>query len=209
MKKLLVALAGVSALLLAAGCHTDMWTQYKQSPLEPSDFFENRSSSRMPVPGTVATTNLKTNDPFFTGYSDGQLLDYIPAPIDEDAIRRGKILFNAFCSNCHGQIGNGQGMIAQRGFTLARPVPSFHTDRMREMPVGHFFDVQTNGFGAMYPLRTKITPEDRWNVAAYIRVLQLSQHATVSDATPAQRDELNNPKPFAGEKKSKDHGDDH
>jgi len=106
--------------------------------------------------------------------------------VDKAFIKRGQDRFNIYCTPCHGRVGDGNGMIAQRGFNLRRPVASYHTDRLRGMPVGYFYDVITNGYGAMYSYASRIEPEDRWAVVAYIRALQLSQHAVPADADQVQ-----------------------
>ncbi|MBC8066293.1 MAG: cytochrome c, partial [Chlorobia bacterium] len=93
--------------------------------------------------------------------------------------------FEIYCTPCHGQIGDGQGMIAKRGFTLRRPVGNYHTERLRKMPVGHFYDVITNGYGSMYSYASRIEPRDRWAVVAYVRALQLSQGASTADKAEA------------------------
>src|SRR5947209_4804844 len=98
--------------------------------------------------------------------------------------------YNIYCSPCHDRVGNGNGMIAQRGF---RYPPSLHQDRLRDAPLGHFFDVMTNGFGAMPDYASQVSVEDRWAIAAYIRALQLSQHATEADVDSAHRNQLNAP----------------
>jgi mono/diheme cytochrome c family protein len=105
-------------------------------------------------------------------------------------MQRGQERVNVFCSPCHGQTGEGNGMVVQRGF---RQPPTYHQDRLRDAPVGYFFDVMTNGFGAMPDYATQIPIADRWAVVAYIRALQLSQHATVGDVPPDRRGELDQP----------------
>lgn len=177
LKFLVAPMAATCVLLAAAGCHTDMWIQPKVKPQGKSDFFSDKMGSRMPVPGTVPFKSHGTNTAFMTGYENGKLVAEFPIPVTEELIRRGQERFGVFCSHCHGAAGDGQGMIAQRGFTLQRPVGNYHTDRLREMPVGHFFDVITNGYGTMFPFKARIEPQDRWAIASYIRALQLSQHA--------------------------------
>ena len=118
-------------------------------------------------------------------------LKEFPVPVTADLIKRGKERFEIFCLNCHGAVGDGQGMIAKRGFTVATPIASYHTDRLRKMPVGHFYDVVTNGFGTMYPLKARIKPLDRWAVAAYVRVLQRSQNVSVGQIPEEEAAKLN------------------
>ncbi|MCC7229311.1 MAG: cytochrome c, partial [Fimbriimonadaceae bacterium] len=108
-----------------------------------------------------------------------------PLPVDEELIRRGKERFTIYCTPCHGQLGDGNGMIAKRGFALRRPVGNYHTERLRKMAVGHFYDVITNGYGSMYSYAARVEPRDRWAIVAYIRALQLSQAATSADKAEA------------------------
>ena len=181
--KLGLAVAGG---LLVAGCHTDMWVQPKHhDPLQESHFYADGMASRPLIKGTVARGHLRLDDAFFTGYKDGKLVTEFPLPVDGELIRRGQDRFKVYCTPCHGQLGDGKGMIAQRGFTLRRPVGNYHTDRLRNIPVGHLYDVITNGYGAMYSYASRIEPRDRWAVVAYIRTLQLSQHATQADKDEA------------------------
>jgi len=164
--------------LVLGGCRQKMANQPRYDPLEPSDFFTDGMSARPRVAGTVARGELST-DPFLdTGKIHGQLADGFPFAVTKEVLDRGEERFNIFCGQCHGRAGDGAGMIPSRG--LRRP-PSFHIDRLRTQPTGHFFDVMTNGFGAMPPYKTMIPPRDRWAIVAYIRALQLSQNATVAD----------------------------
>jgi mono/diheme cytochrome c family protein len=131
--------------------------------------------------------NLAANvQPKTPGQTD---INYFPLPVTSELVARGQDRFNIFCSPCHSQLGDGQGMIVKRGF---RAPPSFHLDRLRQAPVGHFFDVITNGFGAMPDYAAQITPQDRWAIIAYIRALQLSQNATVADVPPDHKADLDN-----------------
>lgn len=160
-----------------AGCHTDMWRQPKEEPLDPSTFFVDGAASRPLVPGTVPRGYLRSDSAFYTGIKDGKWVTQIPVPVTKELVERGRERFDVYCSPCHGRLGDGNGMIAHRGFTLKRPVGNYHTDRLRGMPVGHFYDVITNGYGAMYSYASRIEPKDRWAVVSYIRALQLSQKA--------------------------------
>lgn len=193
MKRLTWAATILGLGIFLAGCHTDMWVQPKyHNPLSaeksPSGahVFPNGQVSRPLVPGTIARGHLREDDAFYTGFKNGKLIDYFPIPVTKELILRGQDRFTIFCVPCHGQLGNGQGMIAKRGFELRRPVGNYHTDRLRRMPIGHFFDVITNGYGAMFSYASRVEPQDRWAIAAYIRVLQLSQHASVNDLTPEE-----------------------
>ena len=172
-------LAGLACgLVLAAGCRQDMHNQPKYKPLRASAFFDDRSSARPLVEGTVARGLLDEDEAFFTGRENGQLVKEMPFPVDQAVLDRGQERFNIYCAPCHDQTGSGRGMVVQRGY---RQPPSFHIDRLRQVEIGHFFDVMTNGFGAMPDYRAQVSPRDRWNIAAYIRALQLSQHASPSD----------------------------
>ena len=166
-------------LLVATGCYRDdMRDQPRYEPLEASSFFEDGRSARPLVSGTVARGHLQTDAHLYTGKVGGTLVDTFPFPITRRVLEEGREQYNIFCSPCHDRLGTGQGMVVQRGFRLP---PSFHIDRLREAPVGHFFDVVTNGFGAMYDYASRIPPQKRWAIVAYIRALQLSQHATLAD----------------------------
>lgn len=196
----LLRLAALGSVSLLVGCHTDMWTQPKyHNPLQaeksPSGarVFPDGSVSRPLVPGTVPRDHLREDTPFFTGYAKGKLINYFPIKVDKELILRGQERYSIYCTPCHGQLGNGKGMIAQRGLELRRPVGNYHTDRLRKMPIGHFYDVITNGYGAMFSYASRVEPQDRWAIAAYIRVLQLSQNGRVADLTPEQLRELENP----------------
>jgi len=177
-------------LLLLAGCHTDMWVQPKIRPQHESSFFADGSSARPLVEGTVARDHLREDEAFFTGRQNGKLVTEIPIKVTKDFLLRGQERFKIYCTPCHGQLGDGQGMIARRGFTLRRPIASYHNDRLRKMPIGHFFEVMTNGFGAMYSYASRVEPQDRWAIAAYIRALQLSQNARTTDLNAIERDQL-------------------
>ncbi len=177
----------LGGLLLATGCRQDMHDQPRYKPLAASTFFADGRSSRPLVPGTVARGDLRDDEYFYTGRSNGALVDKFPSPLTHEILLRGQERYNIFCSPCHDRVGNGQGMIVQRGF---RRPPSFHIDRLREAPVGYFFDVITNGFGAMYDYGERIPPQDRWAIIAYIRALQLSQHATLAEVPFEERQQL-------------------
>jgi mono/diheme cytochrome c family protein len=182
----LFAAAALASVLLA-GCRLDMHVQPKYLPYEPSSFFDDGRSERQPVPGTVARGELRVDDHLYKGKVDGKLADQFPFPITANDILRGQQRFNIYCSPCHDYTGSGRGMIIQRGFP---PPPSFHIDRLRQAPVGHFFDVMTNGYGMMYSYAARVSPQDRWRIAAYIRALQLSEHATTADVPDAERQKL-------------------
>jgi len=172
------------------GCHPDMWQQPKYKAQEGTDFFADGTSSRLPVKGTVPFGEIKDNDAYYRGYVDGKLVEQMPVALTRELIERGQERFMVFCRHCHGASGDGEGMIAQRGYKVERPVATYHTDRLREMPVGHFFDVITNGYGAMFPFSDRISVEDRWAIVAYIRVLQRSQNATLADVPEEHREDM-------------------
>ncbi len=168
-------------------CRQDMHDQPKYEPLEQSSFFADQRSSRAPVEGTVARGQLKEDDHFYTGKINNQPVHTFPMELDEQLVQRGQERYNIFCSPCHDKTGQGLGMIVQRGFK--RP-PSFHIDRLREAPVGYYFDVMTNGFGVMASYSDQVTPEDRWAIIAYIRALQISQNATLADLPEEEKQKL-------------------
>ncbi len=174
--------------MLLAGCRLDMHIQPKYLPYEPSDFFADGRSERPQVPGTVARGELRTDELLYTGRINGVVADEFPFPITKADLERGQQRFNIYCTPCHDYTGSGNGTIVQRGFPAP---PSYHIDRLRQVPVGHFFEVISNGYGKMYSYAARVSPEDRWRIAAYIRVLQLSQHTTLRDVPDSERGKLN------------------
>jgi mono/diheme cytochrome c family protein len=178
--KLIVCLAAFAL----AGCRQDMHDAPRYEPLEASTFFADGRSARVPVANTVARGQLREDSLLYEGKINGQLADEFPMPVTADVMARGQERFNVFCSPCHGRTGQGNGMVVQRGF---RAPPSYHEDRLRNAPVGYFFDVMTHGFGAMQDYSAQVPIADRWAIAAYIRALQYSQHATVDDVPVDQR----------------------
>jgi mono/diheme cytochrome c family protein len=175
---------GLLAVLALAGCRQDMQDQPYFRPLAKSDFYADLRSARPPVEGTVARGQLNLDSYFYTGKVGNNPGDFMPFPVTDDVLARGRQRFNIYCSPCHSRLGDGNGMIVQRGF---RVPPSFHTERLRKAPLGYFFDVATNGFGAMPDYASQIPPRDRWCIVAYIRALQLSQGATAGDVPPGQK----------------------
>lgn len=172
---------------LTVGCRKGMVDQQHLKPLAEDDFFKDGSGSRVMPAHTVARGQLNEDEQFFTGKIGDQLVATFPAPITRQMIAHGRERFDIYCAVCHDRSGEGNGMIVQRGFP--KP-PSFQEQRLRDAPVGHFFDVITNGYGVMYPYKARVSPEDRWAIIAYIRALQLSQHATPNDADPAALKQL-------------------
>jgi cytochrome c553 len=177
----------VGIVLVLAGCHRDMVQQPYKRPLQASPLFPDGAASRPLVPHTVSREDPAEVGPMQTGYDHGQLVLNIPVPITKELLARGQERFGIFCAVCHGEDGYGHGMIIQRGFPTP---PSFHTDRLRQAPAGHFFDVMTHGYGVMYPYASRVSPEDRWAIVAYIRALQFSQHAPVASLPDDLQNEL-------------------
>lgn len=188
-----VGLLILGVCVLGPGCRRDMQDQPKMKPFRSTTFFADGLSGRQPIPGTVARGFLRENVEYYTGKKSGAAtpaqpgaenafagdLDTFPFPITEDTVKRGRERYDIFCSVCHGLTGNGDGMIVRRGF---RRAASFHDDRLRQAPVGHFFDAITNGWGAMPSYASQIPVQDRWAIIAYVRALQLSQQN--KNATP-------------------------
>lgn len=186
--------ARVAAVLVAGivstACRQDMHDAPRYEPLEASTFFANGGASRMPVANTVARGYLREDELLHTGKVGGQLADLFPMPVTGAVMARGRERFNVFCAPCHGRTGEGNGMIVQRGF---RQPPSYHEPRLREVPAGYFFDVMTNGFGAMQDYASQVPVADRWAIAAYIRALQMSRTAAVTDVPADRRSDLDRP----------------
>jgi mono/diheme cytochrome c family protein len=164
-----------------------MADQPRYEPLSRSTFFGDDRAARPLVEGTVARGQLRSDEHLYTGKEGGKLVDTFPFPVTRAVLARGQERFNIFCAPCHDRMGMGQGMVVRRGY---RAPPSMHIDRLRQMPAGHLFDVMTNGFGVMPDYVQQIQPEDRWAIVAYIRALQLSQHATLADVPEDQRQQL-------------------
>ena len=195
--------SALCALLLLGACRQKMANQPRYDPLETSDFFADGMSARPRVAETVARGELST-DPFFdTGKMNGAVADGFPMPVSRELVDRGHQRFDIYCSECHGRLGDGNGMIPARGY---RRPPSFHTQTLRTATTGHLFDGMTNGFGAMPPYGSMIPPSDRWAIVAYIRALQISQNATVGDVPPNERASLDAP---AAEPAAPAHGGSH
>ncbi len=183
------------------GCHTDMWVQPKMKPYQANELFPDGQSAREPIAGTIARGKYVADKSFLTGFGkDGKLVTVLPATLTKDGqklstkddlkevLNWGRERFEAMCSHCHGASGDGNGMITERGLILKRVPANYHTDRLRKMPIGHFFDAQTKGFGIMMSSAARVTPDERWAIAAYIRALQLSHNA---DKSKLSQDDLN------------------
>jgi mono/diheme cytochrome c family protein len=165
-----------------------MADQPKYKPLDPSDFFLDGTSARPPVANTVARGYLRDDTELFSGKTaQGAEVTTFPFAIARSDLDRGRERFDIYCAPCHGRTGAGNGVVVQRGFS---PPPTFHSTVLRGAPVGHFFDVITNGFGAMPDYRTQIPARDRWDIIAYIRALQLSENAPVTVVPPSIRERL-------------------
>lgn len=157
--------------LFTAACRQDMHNQPRYKPLAYTQFFGDARSARPTIDDTVARGQLRIDIPRYTGKENGKDINYFPIQITAADIKRGQERFNIYCSPCHGMTGEGNGMIVRRGL---RQPPSYYDDRLRNAPVGHFYDVMTNGYGAMYSYAARVASDDRWRIAAYIRTLQAS-----------------------------------
>ena len=162
-----------------------MQNQPYYRPLRESDFYADKRSARPIIAGTVARGHLDADTYFYTGKLGSNDGDYMPFPVTAEVMARGQQRFNIYCAPCHSELGDGNGMIVQRGYK--RP-PSYNTDRLRKAPIGYFFDVMTNGFGAMPDYAGQVPAQDRWAIAAYIRALQLSQHSPLKDLPKDEQD---------------------
>ena len=179
----IVILLGV--ITLTSACRIDMHVQPRQNPLSKSDFYPDQRSARPPVEGTVARGQLHEDAYFYTGKIGNNPGDVMPFPVTKENIERGRERYNIFCAPCHSRLGDGNGFVPSRGF--ARKPPSFHIVRLQKAPLGYLFDVVTNGFGIMPDYASQIPPQDRWNIVAYVRALQLSQNATMADVPAGQK----------------------
>ncbi len=181
-------LLGASALLLTlAACRQDMHDQPKYRGLRGSDFFADGQSARPLVANTVARGHLNEDQLLVTGKVGPEDATVFPFPVTEQVMARGRERFDIYCSPCHGRTGNGDGMVVRRGY---RRPPLLSEERLRNAPVGHFFDVITNGFGAMPDYQAQIPVNDRWAIAAYVRALQLSMYAPLEDVPAADREKI-------------------
>lgn len=175
-------------LCLATGCTNDMKDQPKFEAYEETSFFPDHRSQRPLIDGVVARGHLNEDEGFYTGKSEGKLLKKIPVPVTKKLLERGRERFNIYCIVCHGAVGAGDGIVIRRGF---KPIPTnFHSDKLRQIEDGHFFDVISHGFGVMQDYSMQIEPADRWAITAYIRALQLSQNAKISQLTETDKQKL-------------------
>jgi mono/diheme cytochrome c family protein len=187
--RLMLAFALAASLGAGTACRQDMHDAPRYDALEKSDFFADRRTARPLIDGTVARGQLRADDGFYTGKVNGQPIAALPEGItlDKALLERGQSRFNVYCAPCHSQTGEGDGMVVRRGY---KQPPSLHDPRLRNAQLGYFYDVVTRGFGQMPDYAAQIQPRDRWAVAAYIRALQLSQHATVEDVPAEERGNL-------------------
>jgi len=176
-----------AAVLGLAGCRQDMHNQPKFYPQRGTSFYADGRSVRPQVQGTVMRGQEDVGSYFRTGMINGAEGDGLPVPLTAELVERGQEKYNVYCTACHSRVGNGKGMIVMRGYF---PAGNLHTERLRQAPLGHFFNVITNGYGAMPDYQGQVDVEDRWAIAAYIRALQLSQHATVADAGGAHVEQM-------------------
>lgn len=185
-RRLLVASLSALSVLSLAGCRQDMHNQPKFYPQRGTDFYADGRSARPQVENTVARGQGDETSYFMTGMQGGKEGDGMPIPVTLDVMQRGQERYNVYCTACHSRVGNGGGIVVQRGYL---PAGNFHTDRLRSAPLGHFYNVITNGYGGMPEYASMLPVEDRWAIVAYIRALQLSQDATVADAggTPVRK----------------------
>jgi hypothetical protein len=185
--RIAIAAPVLALAFTAVGCRRDMQDEPKYKPLAESHFFTDHRSARPMVEDTVARGDLRVDVARFAGKVNGADITYFPIPIARADLERGLDRYNIYCSPCHSRIGDGDGLIVKRGL---RQPPSFHIPRLRTAPVGHFYDVITNGFGAMASYASRISVDDRWRIIAYIRALQLSQNANMANVPPEERTKL-------------------
>lgn len=188
MRRLIPIIFLCTGAIALSGCdRDDMHNGARLKPYEASKFFADGASARPQVEGTVARHQAIDPVQAGSGRVNGQLVDTFPFEMTRRDLLRGQERFTIYCAPCHAATGEGDGMIVRRGFT--KP-PSFHVQKLREAPVGHFVDVMTNGYGAMYSYSDRVSVDDRWRIAAYIRVLQLSQRADPTQLPPDDQQKL-------------------
>ena len=173
--------------LFAASCAQKMATQPDHKPLAASEFFPAEQLARQPVAGTIPSGFMRNNARVEPEENFDKNSNQMPFPVTAEVLERGRERFEINCAACHGRSGDGNGMVAQRGFS---PPPTYHSERLRNAPLGHFYDVITNGYGGMGSYAAQVEPNDRWAIVAYIRALQVSQNANIGDVPPEKRGEL-------------------
>ena len=173
-----------AGLFLLAGCRQNMHNQHKVKALGASDFFAGAQGAR-PLPAhTVARGDQRVGLAYSGLDAANKPVDRLPFPVTRELLERGRQRFDIFCSPCHDRLGTGRGMIVRRGY---KQPSSYHIERLRNAPVGYFVNVMTEGFGVMPSYAPQIPVEDRWAIAAYIRVLQYSQNARLAELPPEVR----------------------
>lgn len=177
-RKAAVSMMALLSGITIVGCQQEMGIQPYYQPLEENPMFEDRRASRPLEPGTVSRGDLREDDALFTGKVGGELVDEFPMSITQEIIERGGNRFNIYCAPCHSKLGDGNGMIVQRG--VSRP-PSYMEDRLQTVPVGHFYDVITNGYGRMYSYNQQLPVRDRWAIVAYIKALQAAGSGSLDE----------------------------
>ncbi len=178
-----MAVTAMLGVLALAGCRQDMHDQPKFFPQRGTSFYADGRSVRPQVENTVARGQLHEDSYFYTGLNNGVEGTTMPFPVTLDVLARGQERYNVYCTPCHSRVGNGAGMIVERGYSKAG---NFHTARLLSAPLGHFFNVMTNGYGSMPDYAAQLTPADRWAVVAYIKALQLSQNAQPGDVAAGE-----------------------
>lgn len=174
-------------VMLFSGCTQEMMDEARYEPLEKTDEFVDQSSARPKVEGTVAQGQLKIDEGLHYGKENGQYVEAFPYPLTGELLTRGRERFDIFCAVCHDRTGSGRGMVVQRGFT---PPPSLHVARVREAPLGYLYHVVREGKRNMPGYAHQIPLKDRWAIVAYVRALQLSQHASLGDVPHDERESL-------------------
>lgn len=187
LKSSLKWLAVCLTMLLLTSCGRNMAVQPKAQAFEASPYFSNGAVNQPLIENTVSRERGNIDPAFYTGQGPNGFLAEVPLPVTQELLERGQERYNIYCAPCHNFSGNGEGMIVQKGF----PQPaSFHEQRLRDQPVGYYFNAITNGFGRMYSYASRVPAEDRWAISAYIKALQLSQNASIDDIPEEQRSQL-------------------
>jgi hypothetical protein len=194
--RIIATLSLLLGIAMLSACRLDMHVQPRINPLAKSDFFTDQRGARPLVDGTVARGQLYEDNYLYTGKIGSNPGDYMPFPVTKQVLDRGRERYNIYCSPCHSELGDGNGFIPSRGFSIQPP--SYHIPRLQKAPLGHFYDVITNGYGIMFGYASQIVPQDRWDIVAYIRALQLSQNATRAEI-PAGQDFPSQPPAFRGD----------
>ncbi|HEX2173207.1 MAG TPA: cytochrome c [Dehalococcoidia bacterium] len=186
-RRLALSAIGLGLIVGLACTPQKMTDQPRQDTYSGSDFFANEAAARMPVENSVARGSIKDDPHLYTGQVDGVNVNTFPEPVTREMLDRGRDRFNIFCAPCHGEVGAGGGLVAQRGYPGVR---GLHDDRLRNVEVGYLFQVVSNGFNRMPPYGHLMSAEDRWAVVAYVRALQLSQNARIDDVPAEEQERL-------------------